>query len=114
MKEKYVFDNENLLKILSFYNVLIDFIEKPKNKKLTNVKLLNELPFYNNLRAKEIAEAFKRYAKSFEIELVDKKDARIQLYSNKLCIQDFLKVLLYEMKGFKYQIALYVTLKRTN
>ena len=37
MKEKRVFDNEKLLKILPFYNVLIDFMEKPKVKKLTNV-----------------------------------------------------------------------------
>ena len=78
-------------------------------KSLRYVKLLNELPFYNNLRVKEIAEAFKRYAKSFKIEIIDKKDARIQLYSSKLCIQDFFKVLLYKMKGFKYQITLYVT-----
>ena len=45
MREQHVFDNEKLLKILPFYNVLIDFIEKPKVKKLTNVELLNELPF---------------------------------------------------------------------
>ena len=112
MREQHVFDYEKLLKILPFYNVLIDFMEKPKVKKLTNVELLNELPFYNNLLVKEIAEAFKRYARSFKIEIVDKKDARTQLYSSKLCIQDLLKVLLYEMKGFKYQITLYVTLKK--
>ena len=109
MRDQYIFDNKNLLKILPFYNVLIDFMEKPKIKKLANVELLNELLFYNNLRVKEIAEAFKRYAKSFKIEIIYKKDARIQLYSSKLCIQDFFKVLLYKMKGFKYQITLYVT-----
>ena len=112
MREQHVFDNENLLKILPFYKVLIDFMEKPKIKKLTNVELLNELTFYNNLCVKEIAEAFKRYATSFEIEIVDKKDARIQLYSSKICIKDLFKVLLYEMKGFKYQITLHVTLKK--
>ena len=30
MREQYIFDNKNLLKILPFYNVLIDFMEKPK------------------------------------------------------------------------------------
>ena len=64
------------------------------------------------MRVKEIAEALKRYARSFKIEIVDKKDARIQLYLSKMCIRDFFKLLLYEMKGFKYQITLYATLKK--
>ena len=112
MKQQAVLNNENLLKLLPFYNVLIDFMEKPGTRKLTNVELLNELPFCNNLRIKEIAEPFKRYAKSSKIEIVDQKDAKAQLYSSKLCIQDLFKVLLYEMKGFKYQITLHVTLKK--
>ena len=112
MREQRVFGNEKLLKILPFYNVLINFMEKPKIKKLTNAELLNELPVYNNLRVKEIAEAFKRYAKSFKIEIVDKKDASVQLYSSKTCIRDLFKVLLHEMKGFKYQITLYIILKK--
>ena len=41
MIETNVLDNINLLKILPFYNILIDFMEKPKVKKLTNVELLN-------------------------------------------------------------------------
>ena len=49
-------------------------MERPKIKKLTNVELLNELPFYNSLTVKEIGEVFKRYAKSFKIEIIDKKD----------------------------------------
>ena len=57
---------------------------------------------------------FKRYAKSYSIEIVDKKDPMVQLYSSKLCIKDLLKDLLYEMKGFKYQIMLHVTLKKNN
>ena len=46
MKESNVWSNKNLLKILPFYNILI---EKPKIKKLSNVELLNELPFYDEL-----------------------------------------------------------------
>ena len=64
------------------------------------------------MRVKEIAEACKRYARSFKVEIIDKKDARIQLYSSKLCIQDLFKILLHNVKGFKYQITLYVTLKK--
>ena len=91
MRDQYIFDNKNLLKILPFYNVLIDFMEKPKIKKLANVELLNELLFYNNLRVKEIAEAFKRYAKSFKIEIIDKKDARIQYIRVNYVFKIFLK-----------------------
>ena len=112
MKEQHVLENENLLKILLFYNVLIDFMKQFKIKKLTNVELLNELPFYSSLNVKEIAEAFKRYAKSCNIEIVDKKDPMVQLYSSKLSIKDLFQDLLYEMKGFKYQITLHVTLKK--
>ena len=49
MKELSVLDNKHLLKTLPFYNVLIDFMEQPKVKKLTNVELLNELPFYDTV-----------------------------------------------------------------
>ena len=112
MKEQHVLENENLLKILPFYNVLIDFMKQSKIKKLANVELLNELPFYSGLNVKEIAEAFKRYAKSYSIEIVHKKDPMVQLYSSKLCIKDLFKGLLYEMRGFKYQITLHVPLKK--
>ena len=87
-------------------------MQQPKVKKLTNVEMLNKLPFYNSLNVKEIAEAFRRYAKSFNIEMVDKKDPLVQLYSSKLCIKDLFKKLLLEMKGFKYQITMYITLKK--
>ena len=112
MKEQHVLDSENLLRILPLYNVLIDFMKHSKIKKLTNVELLNELPFYSSLNVNELAEAFKRYTKSYNMEIVDKKDPMVQLYSSKLCIKDLFKDLLYEMKGFKYQITLHVTLKK--
>ena len=91
-------------------HVLIDFMKHSKIKKLTNVELLNELRFYSGLNVKEIAEAFKRYAKGYDIEIVDKKDPMVKLYSSKLCIKDLFKVLLHETKGFKYQITLHVFL----
>ena len=83
MKEINFWDYKKLFKILPFYNILIDFMEKPKIKRLSNVELLNVLPFYNSISIKEISEAFKRYAKRFSIEIVDRKDASIQLNSSK-------------------------------
>ena len=103
-------DNKNLLKILPFYNILIDFMEQLKVKRLTNVELLNELPFYSGLGVKNVPEAFARHAKSFNIEIIDKKDPSVQLYSSKSGIKDLFKVLLCEMKGFKYVITVNATL----
>ena len=85
---------------------------KPKVKKLINVELLNELPFYNSLSIKEILEAFRRYVKSFSIEIVDRKDPLIQLISSKSSIKDLFKDFLYEMKGFKYLITMNITLSK--
>ena len=58
--------------------------------------------FYIGLHVKEIAESFKRHA----------RDPLTQLLSSKSCIRELFKVLLCEMKGFKYQITLHATLKK--
>ena len=112
MNESYNLENKQLLKILPFYNVLIDFVKRDAVKKFSNVELLGELPFYKDLSVREIGEAFKRYAKSFRAEIVDRKDPMIQLYSSRRCISKLFLELLDEMKGFKYQITLFVTLKK--
>ena len=112
MNEQYNLDNKQVLKILPFYNVLIDFVKSDVAKRYCNVKLMSELPFYKDLSVNEISEAFKRYAKSYKIEIVDKKDSMIQLYSSKECIVKLFGELLSEMKGFKYQVTLFVTLKK--
>ena len=105
------FWNENeakeLLQILPFYNVLI---EKPKVKHFSNIELLHELPFCDELSVVEISKAFKRYARSYKIEIIDSKDPLAQLETSKLSIDDLFKDLLNEMKGFKYQITVTVLL----
>ena len=73
MKENIFWDYKNVLKTLPFYNILTDFMEKSKIKRLSNVELLNELPFYKSSNIKNISEAFKRFAPSYSIEIVDKK-----------------------------------------
>ena len=55
---------------LPFYNVLI---EKPGIKRLKNIDLLHELPFYDELSIVKISQAFKRYARSYKIEILDSK-----------------------------------------
>ena len=73
MNEQYNLDNKQVLKTLPFYNVLIDFIKSDAVKKFNDVELIKKLPFYKDLSVEETSEAFKRYAKSYRVEIVDKK-----------------------------------------
>ena len=89
----------------SFYNVLI---EKPKIKHLSNIELLHELPFYDELSVVEISKAFRRYARSYKVEIIDPKDPSVKLETSKSSIEDLFKDLLNEMKGFKCHITVTV------
>ena len=93
MSEKYnnAWDAKKLFQILPFYNT---FIEKPDIKKLSNVKLLQELPFYDDLSIVKNDSAFGGYARSYKIEIVDKRDPLVQLESSKQSIIDLFKVFL--------------------
>ena len=113
MNEQYNLGNKQVLKILPFYNVLIDFVKSDAVNRYCNVKFMSELPFYKDLSVEEVSEAFKRHDKSYRVEIVDKKDPMIQLYSSKGRIIKLFGELLIEMKGFKYQITLFVTLKKS-
>ena len=92
-------DANKIFKILPFYDSHID---QPKIKKLNNVQLLKELPFYNELIIVKNKIAFSGYARSYIIEIVDKRDVVVQLKAGKISIIELLKDLLIELKGFKY------------
>ena len=64
--------------------------------------MLSELPFYKELNVIKTDHAFKGYAMSYKVELVEKEDPLIQLEASKTSIKDFCKDLLDEAKGFKY------------
>ena len=49
---------KSLFQKLLFYNV---FIEKPKINHLSNIALLHELPFHDELNVLEISKTFKVY-----------------------------------------------------
>ena len=57
-------------KELHFYN---EFIEKPKIKCLTDINLLAEQPFYEQLSIIKVSQAFQGYAMSYKVEIVEKK-----------------------------------------
>ena len=74
--------------------------------------MFSELPFYEELSVIKTDHAFKEYAMSYKVELVEKKDLVNQLEASKSSIKDFFNELLDETKGFKYQITLKVELKK--
>ena len=86
-------------KELLFYN---KHIEKPKIKRLKNIDLLFELPFYEELNVIKTNNEFRRYAVSYKVKLVEKKDPIEQLEASKSSIKDLFIDLLNETKGFKY------------
>ena len=95
--------------VLPFYN---SYTERPKIKKLSNIQLSKELPFYYDLNIVKNKTAFSGYSRSYKVEIVDKKDVITQLKSNEISIKDLFKDLLAELKGFKYQITLGVLLSK--
>ena len=102
-------DVGNYFKELPFY---AKYIEKPKIKCLKDTDLLSELPFYEELNVIKTDHAFKGYAMSYKVELVEKKDPLIQLEASKTSIKDLFKDLSDETKSFKYQTTLKVELKK--
>ena len=102
--------SKRLFQELPFYNVLS---EKPRVKHLKNIDLLHELPFYDDLSIAEILKAFKTYARSYKVEIIDSKDFLAQLEACKSSIKDLFKYLLDETKGFKNQVTVNALLKKT-
>ena len=87
-------------------------MKKTKIKHLSNIELLHELPFYDELSIVEISKAFKRYGRSYKVEIIDSKDPLAQLEASKSSITDLFKDILNEMKGFKYEITVTVLLSK--
>ena len=96
-------------KELPFYNKPI---KKPKIKRLKNIDQLAELPFFEQVSVIKMNHAFTVYVMSYKFEIVEKKDAIIQLEASKSSIKDLFSDIINETKGFKYQITLKVTFKK--
>ena len=89
-------DTKELFQELPFYNT---FIENPKIMHLSNIELLREFPFYDELSVVEIPKAFRRYARSYKVEIINsKKDSLAQLEASIASIKDIFKDLSNEMK----------------
>ena len=107
-KIKSYSDTVDYFKELPFYNKPI---KKPNVKRLKNIDRLAELPFYEQLN---VIKAFRRYAMSYKVEIIEKKDLVVQLEARKSSIKDLFNDRLNETKGFKHQITVKVLLKNTS
>ena len=94
----------NYFKELPFYN-------KPIKKPVKRLKNIDELAKPNVIKTDQ---AFKGYAVSYKVEVVEKEDPILQLEASKLSIKNGFSDLLNEIKSFKYQITVEVCLKNTS
>ena len=101
-------DAVNYFKELPFYNKPI---EKPKVKRLKNIDWLAELPFYEQLSSIKTNQAFRGYAVSCKVKIIERRVLIVQLEASKSSIKDLFTDLLNETKGFKYQITIKILLK---
>ena len=101
-------DAVDYFKELPFYNKPI---KKPKVKRLKNIDRLAELPFYEQLSVIKTDQAFRGYAMSYKVEIIERKDPIVQLEASKSNIKDLLNDLLNET-AFKYRITVKVLLKK--
>ena len=102
-------DAVDYFKELPFYNKPI---KKPKVKRLKNIDRLAKLSFYEQLSVIKINEAFRGYAMSCKVEIIDKKVPIVQLEASNSSIKNLLNDLFNETKGCKYQITVKVLLKK--
>ena len=96
-------DVVDYFKKLLFYN---KYIEKPENKRLKDIDLLSEFPFYEELKQIKTNHAFRRYVMSFKVEIIEKKDPIKQLETSKSWIKHLFSDLFNETNGFKYKTTL--------
>ena len=91
-------DANKIFHVLPLYST---YTERLEIKKLSNVELLKELPFYDELSIVKNQSAFSGYARSYKIEIIDKRDVIIQLKASELSIRELFNNSLIELTGFK-------------
>ena len=72
-----------------------------KTKRLKNIDLLSELPFYKEISVVKTNKAFRAYAITYRDEFIDTKYHLSQLKASKSSLKDLFNDLLDESKGFK-------------
>ena len=83
---------KRLIKELLLYNILTG---KRCIKRLKNIDLVHEFPFYNEVSIMKVSQAFNKYTRSYKIEIINSKDPLAQLEASKSSIDDLFKDVLH-------------------
>ena len=86
---------------------------KTQNWTFKSIDLFSDPPFYEELSVLRTDIAFRIYAVTYEVELIDKKDPLSKLEASKPSIKDLLNDILDEKKSFTDQITARIWLKHT-
>ena len=92
---------KDYFKEIPFYNRPT---EKPKIKRLKNIGLSAELPFFEKLSMIKTNRVFSGYGMSYKVEIVEGKDLIVQSEASKLSIKNLFGDLLNEMNGIRLRI----------
>ena len=107
--------NKELSEKLPFFPKKKQKKEKKGSKKLTKYQILsNILPFLDTVGIVRKGHAYKGYAETYNVEVMDNRSLNDSLFLAKRSIKDFFKDLLREKRGFKYNLVAEITLKRWN
>ena len=68
-------------------------------------ELLHELPFYNDINISRKERAFREYAETYKVEVINNKSLRDLLHVSKNWIKNLFHELLREKRGFKYILS---------
>ena len=76
--------------------------------------MLKNIPFYDSVGISRKQHAFRNYAETYDVEVVDRISLSDSLFLAKSSIIDLFSDLLEEKRGFKYVLLATITLKRWN
>ena len=103
--------NKSHSDVIDYFKEL-PFQNKPIEKPVKRLKNIDQIA--EQLSVIKTDQAFKGYAMSYKVEIIEKKDPIVQLEARKSSIKDLFSDPLNETKGFKYQITVDVLLKNTS
>ena len=70
---------------------------------LRTYELLRKLPFYDDINISRKKRAFRGYAETYKVEIINNKSLSDLLYVSKNSIKNLFDELLREKRGFEYK-----------
>ena len=87
-------------------------IKTPHVIKLSNHELLRKLPFYDDINISRNERAFKGYAKTYKVKIINNKSLRDLFSVSKNSTKNLFDELLREKRCFKYVLSTKIILKK--